>query len=67
MQDPEPREVSLDRVDAMMSHWGYPRIGTCMFAANSRSSADRAIAMLSYSPNFPGLLETLECDLLACK
>ncbi|KAF2238636.1 NAD(P)-binding protein [Viridothelium virens] len=63
----EPQQLPLDQVDGMVSSWGIPHIATYMFAANSRTRADRAKAVLSYEPRAPSLWDSLEADLLACK
>lgn len=49
----------------MMSAWGYPHIATYMFAANSRTRADRAKKVLGYKPKAPSLWEVLEADIEA--
>lgn len=66
LQTAEPKQVPLEQIDGMLSDWGLPHLGTYMFAANSRSKADRAAKKLGYSPTAPGLLETLESDFVAC-
>ena len=50
-----------------MSSWGIPHIATYMFAANSRTRADRAKKVLGYEPSAPSLWETLEADLSLCQ
>ena len=66
LDTPEPKQVPLEQIDGMLSDWGLPHLGTYMFAANSRSKADRAEKKLGYQPTAPGLLETLESDFVAC-
>lgn len=61
----EPRSLPLEKVDGMMSAWGYPHIATYMFAANSRTRADRAKKVLGYKPKAPSLWEVLEADIEA--
>lgn len=61
----EPRAISLEEVDATMGDYGYPHIGTYMFAANSRTRAHRAAKLLGYKPSAPSLWDTMEADLLA--
>ena len=49
----------------MMESSHYPGIGRYMFAANSRSKAERASKLLGYEPKAPSIWETMEADLLA--
>lgn len=65
IQQEEPKQVSIDQVDAMMESRRYPGIGRYMFAANSRSKAERAPKLLGYEPKAPSIWETIEADLLA--
>lgn len=62
----EPKSLSLDQVDGMMSAWGVPHIGTYIFAANSRTRPDRAKKVLDYDPKAPSLWDAMEADLLTC-
>ena len=66
LNDAEPKQLPLDTVNGMMKSWGYPGIGSYMFAANSRSRADRAQNLFGYQPKAPSLWETMGADLLAC-
>jgi hypothetical protein len=43
----------------------YPGIGRYVFAANSRSKAERVPKPLGYEPKAPSIWETIEADLLA--
>ncbi|KAF8216551.1 NAD(P)-binding protein [Mycena galopus ATCC 62051] len=65
----EPKGVSLDTVKGMMSEAskaGYPGLGTCVFAGNSRTRADRATKLFGYEPKALSLWEAMEADLRAC-
>ncbi|KAI9714874.1 MAG: hypothetical protein M1820_000163 [Bogoriella megaspora] len=62
-----PKQVSLERVDEMIKSQRFPKLGTYMFAANSRTRADRARKVLGYEPKAPSLWQVLEADLLACR
>lgn len=42
IQQEELKQVSIDQVDTMIKSRHYPSIGRHMFAANSRSKAERA-------------------------
>ncbi|CAK4032182.1 Hypothetical predicted protein [Lecanosticta acicola] len=59
-----PLQVSLERIDQTMQSYGFPHIGTYMFAANSRTWAHRAPKKLGYQPGAPKLWDQLEADLL---
>ncbi|PPJ52871.1 hypothetical protein CBER1_11202 [Cercospora berteroae] len=68
LETAEPKQVPLEQIDGMADDWGFwgfPHFGTYMFAANSRSKADRAAKKLGYRPTAPGLLEPLERDFVA--
>jgi hypothetical protein len=65
-QNADPVELDLQTVDGLVEHPGFSHVGTYMFAANSRSRADRAKERFGYEPTAPGLMESLEEDLLAC-
>lgn len=67
IQTSEPKQLPLNQVDAMMADRQIPHIATYMFAANSRTRAERATAVLGYQPIAPSLWDTLEADLLACQ
>lgn len=63
MATDEPRQVSLDELDSMLAHIPFPGAARLLFAANSRSSPDRARRVLAYEPRGLGFLESLEDDL----
>jgi len=58
-------QIPLETIADTMSDRTIPRLGTYMFAANSRTRADRASKVLRYKPSAPDLWDTLEADLLA--
>lgn len=66
IESAEPKALSLEQVDGMVSAFGVPHLGTYIFAANSRTLADRAREVLGYQPKGPSLWDALEADLLAC-
>ena len=63
--NPEPMQVSLNQLDAMLDYPAIPNISRYLFASNSRSKPDRAKRLFGYEPKAPGLLECLEADVLA--
>ncbi|KAK3708977.1 hypothetical protein LTR37_011141 [Vermiconidia calcicola] len=66
IEDAEPKQLPLDTVRDMVSSWGIKDLGVYMFAANSRTRADRAAELFGYEPKAPSLWETMEADVLAC-
>lgn len=66
VSDAEPQQIPDQKVDAMLSSWGVPHLGTYMFAANSRTRAHRAAKLFGYEGKSPSLWDTMEADLLAC-
>ncbi|KAK4548808.1 hypothetical protein LTR36_008581 [Oleoguttula mirabilis] len=61
----EPKAISLEEIaGTYVTPSGY-RIGTYMFAANSRTRAHRAAKLSGYSPSAPTVFERMEADLLA--
>jgi nucleoside-diphosphate-sugar epimerase len=63
--DKEPKEVGLDTLDSMANIPGFPKLARYLFASNSRSRAERAGQLFGYKGQAPGLLETLESDIVA--
>jgi hypothetical protein len=61
----EPTSVPLQQLDGMLGGFGIPHIATYMFAANSRTRADRARKVLGYEPKAPSLWDTMGADMLA--
>lgn len=67
LQSAEPKQCSLEEVDGMLSNYGLKGIALYMYAANSRTKADRAAKVLGYQPSAPSIWKTMEADLLAYK
>ncbi|KAF2654419.1 nucleoside-diphosphate-sugar epimerase [Lophiostoma macrostomum CBS 122681] len=65
IDNPEPLQVSLEQLDSMLENVPIPHISRYLFACNSRSRPDRAKKLFGYEPKAPGLLESLEADVLA--
>ncbi|KAK7706801.1 hypothetical protein SLS63_013907 [Diaporthe eres] len=59
----QPRQVTLEELDAMLPHIPFRAVGRLLFAANSRSNPDRSRRVLSYEPRGPGFMDCLEDDL----
>jgi nucleoside-diphosphate-sugar epimerase len=64
IENPEPEQIGLDKLDAMANHPRFPKLARYMFASNSRTRAERAEEMFSYKGEAPGLMEVLEQDVL---
>lgn len=64
IQDPEPVQVGLEDLDKMIVVPGYPKLARYLFAANSRTRAERAGKLFGYKGEAPGLMEVLESDIL---
>ena len=67
LENEEPKQLSVDQVNGMLSHYKVPGLALYMYAANSRTRADRANKVLGYEPRAPTIWETMEADLLAYK
>lgn len=63
--DPEPVAISLEKLDSMLNIPGYPKLTRYLFASNSRTRAERAQELFEYKGTAPGLLDSLEADILA--
>ncbi|KAF2815820.1 NAD(P)-binding protein [Mytilinidion resinicola] len=61
----DPQRVTSGQVNTMMERFNYPGIATYMFAANSRSTAERAKKLFEYEAKASTLWENIETDLLA--
>lgn len=61
----EPVEVGLEEIDKMARHPLFPSLGRYLYASNSRTRAERAERAFGYRGQAPGLLESLEADVLA--
>jgi nucleoside-diphosphate-sugar epimerase len=64
IESKEPKEVGLEELDSMVNIPGFPRLARYLFASNSRTRAKRAEGLFGYKGEAPGLLETLEADIL---
>lgn len=62
----EPKSLSLDEVDGMLSGRSMPHLGTYIFASNSRTEADRAQKLFGFEAKAPGLFDCIEADVLGC-
>ncbi|KAF2119376.1 NAD(P)-binding protein [Lophiotrema nucula] len=60
----EPIKVSLSQLDTMFVTDKYPGLSRYLFASNSRTVPDRARKLFGYEGKAPGLLDTLEQDIL---
>lgn len=58
-------QLSFARINDMMQSYNFPGIGTYMFAANSRTRAERTQKRFGYQPSAPGLWEVIEAEVLA--
>ncbi|KAJ4299428.1 hypothetical protein N0V90_004673 [Kalmusia sp. IMI 367209] len=65
IEDDEPVQVSLDQIDQTAKHPRFPMLGRYLYASNSRTRAQRAEKLFGYQGKAPGLLESLEEDVLA--
>jgi nucleoside-diphosphate-sugar epimerase len=65
--DPEPKQISLEELDASVKIPGFEhmKVGRYLFASNSRTRAERAEKLFGYRGQSPGLLESLESEILA--
>jgi hypothetical protein len=61
----EPKKCTVKEVGGMLGQYGIPDIALYMYAANSRTRADRAGRVLGYKPSAPSIWECVEGDLLA--
>lgn len=64
MADLEPSQISLEELDAMLKIPGYEKLARYLFASNSRTRAERAEKLFGYTGEAPGLLESLEDNVL---
>lgn len=63
--DAQPVQVELSQLDRMVDIPRFPRLARYLFASNSRTRAERAERAFGYKGEAPGLLESLEADILA--
>lgn len=64
IDEPEPVQIDLSRLDAMANFPGFPKLGRYLFASNSRTRAERAGRLFEYKGEAKGLMDTLESDIL---
>lgn len=64
IQKPEPVEVDLQRLDEMANIPHFSKLARYLYASNSRTRADRAEELWGYKGEAPGLMETLEADVI---
>lgn len=62
IKEKEPKQVPLERVDGMMSSFGFPLLGRYMFASNARTVAMRAKDVLGWEPKAPSIWDVLDQD-----
>jgi nucleoside-diphosphate-sugar epimerase len=62
--NPKPSPISLEQLDALLKVPGYEKLARYLFASNSRTKAERAERLYGYNGEAPGLLESLEGDVL---
>ena len=62
--DPRPSPISLEQLDVMLKLPGFEKLARYLFASNSRTRAERAERLYGYKGEAPGLLESLESDVL---
>jgi nucleoside-diphosphate-sugar epimerase len=66
IESAEPVEIGLEEVDRMARIWEkFPKLGRYLFAANSRTRAERAGGLWGYKGSEEGLMECVEGDVLA--
>lgn len=67
VSDPKPVQISLEELDASVKIPGYEhlKVGRYLFASNSRTRAERSRKLFGYEGRSPGLLESLESEILA--
>jgi nucleoside-diphosphate-sugar epimerase len=62
--DARPFPISLEQLDCLLKVPGYEKLARYLFASNSRTKAERAERLHGYKAEAPGLLESLESDVL---
>jgi nucleoside-diphosphate-sugar epimerase len=65
LEDAEPIGVELQDIDKMAKHPLFPMLGRYLYASSSRTRPVRAEKAFGYKGQAPGLLESLEVDVLA--
>lgn len=64
VEDPEPVPISLEEVNKMLRVPGYEKLAQYMFTSNSRTRPERAEKLFGYKGEGPGLLESLESEVV---
>ena len=65
IKDAEPVQIGLEELDGMAAVYpAFPKLARYLFASNSRTRAERAGEKWGYKGEAPGLLESLEDDVL---
>ncbi|EIN03917.1 NAD(P)-binding protein [Punctularia strigosozonata HHB-11173 SS5] len=59
---PEPKQLSIEEIDGLLSDWKIPGIARYLFAGNSRTRPDRATKLFGYTSTAPTLWDVLEAD-----
>jgi len=62
--DPTPFPISLEQLDVLLKVSKFEKLARYLFASNSRTKAERAERLYGYKGEAPGLLESLESDVL---
>lgn len=65
IEEGEPVQVTLEQIDETAKHPRFPQLGRYLYASNSRTRPKRAQELFGYTARAPGLLESLEEDVLA--
>lgn len=64
VDDLEPREVTLEKVDSVANVAEFPKLARCLFVSNSRARAERAERLCGYHGKAPSLMDILEDDII---
>lgn len=64
IKEENPVHVDLQRLDAVANIPRFPKLARYLYASNSRTRASRAGRLWGYTGEAPGLMETLEEDVL---
>ena len=62
--DPRPSPIRLEQLDVLLKLPGFEKLARYLFASNSRTRAERAERLYGYKGEAPGLLESLEGDVM---
>jgi nucleoside-diphosphate-sugar epimerase len=64
LKSPEPVQIDLRTLDGMANIPHFPKLARYLYASNSMTMASRAKKLWGYMGEGPGLLETLEADVV---